>query len=156
MIKVKTLVSLYSRYSHSSTKAWPQFWMGCCILCQGVMPHLDSTCCPVSALSCIFHRHSCSLLFFGGLYWSLLVLGWLAEPHCFFWNEQPLLIRNGVCKQTELPLLTSVIWTADILTVQTDSPQRSISKQVHILLCSINLSFSRSGGWWTRGEVKAP
>lgn len=81
---------------------------------------------------------------------------WLAEPHGFFWNEQPLLIRKGVCKQTELPLLISVILTADILTVQIDSPQRSTSKQVHILLCSINLSFSRSGGWWTRGEVKAP
>lgn len=98
----------------------------------------------------------CSLLVFTGLYWSLLVLGWLAEPRRFFRKKLPLLIRYGVCKQIELELLISVILTADILTVQIDSPQRSISKEVHILLCHINLFFSQSGGWWTRGEVKAP
>ena len=44
---------------------------------------------------------------------------------------------SGVCEWMKLPLLTRVNWSADTLTIKAGT----ISKQVHILLCPINVSF---------------
>ena len=47
---------------------------------------------------------------------------------------------NGVCKWIEPTLLIRVNYSANFLTSKLDLQQRTISKQVHILLCPINHS----------------
>lgn len=72
--------------------------------------------------------------------------GQLAEPissslNCHCWCV------NGVCEWIKLLSLIRVNWTANILTMKMGITQkRTISKQIHIALCLINLSFPLVGG----------
>jgi len=52
-----------------------------------------------------------------------------------------LLLIHKWCLQTELPLLIHINETTDILTTQIKFTPENIFKQVHIVLCSTNLSF---------------
>jgi hypothetical protein len=78
--------------------------------------------------------------------WGLLAssagLGQLTEPQGFFWIKLPF-FDSWMTFASHSSYHCWFMWTEPLISWHSrlDSPQRTISKQVHILLCPINLFF---------------